>query len=455
MDTQAVILGFTGPIGSGSTFIAYGLSKQYPDFKYFRVSDLIRDILKDEGIENPTVEEMQIKGNELRRQNHEGYLVEERLKRIQDDPDYSGVNEIILDGIKNRGEVDYLRSFANFYLFSVHADKAIRKERLVGDTIKDDAEFEKIDKRDELENESFGQQVKECDYQSDIIILNNDKIGAFPLSIKRDFLSTIYDGYVSRMLELRRRDPSPDYHPTVDEMAMTSAYVFSKMSSCMKRKVGCVVIDSRGLGSAEQPPNGKEITSMPYIISSGFNEVPLGSKPCMFEYGMCYRDYMQEKHAQKMNHCPHCGQKIEVSVECYHCGKKFNRYLKMCEDCHKELSPDSKCPKCGKDVFREFLPGAKMTPGKLLDVCRALHAEENALLALVKTSGNSAENYVLYTTTQPCNLCANKIVASGIKKIVFAEPYYMQSSADILERGGVETIRFKGVKSSAFFKLYQ
>jgi len=62
---------------------------------------------------------------------------------------------------------------------------------------------------------------------------------------------------------------------------------------------------------------------------------------------------------------------------------------------------------------------------------------------------------ILYVTTQPCNLCSNKIVSAGIKKVIYAEPYSMKESAEILENGGVQTERFEGVKSSAYFKLYR
>ncbi len=455
MDSSALILGFVGPVGSGCSFVASGLSEQYENFEYFKVSDILRDELKKKGNTKPSIADLQNKGNELRRKNNEGYLVEALIKNISENEKYKTTNEIIIDGIKNVGEVRYLRFYSNFYLFSIHADKYIRRERSVGKIVETGDEFDEIDKRDELENEPYGQQVKDCDYLSDIIVLNNEDIRDYPQSPKRDFLTRIYNNYIMRMLELRKKDPSPEFRPSVDELSMTSAYVLSKMSSCLKRKVGAVVIDSRGGIKNQQPNNGQEILSIPYIVSSGFNEVPLGSKPCMFEYGLCYRDHVQQKHTEKMHNCPNCGEPFTVQVKCYGCDNEYDYFIRMCQECHRELSPETICKKCGCNIFKEYLPGAKMAPGKLLDICRALHAEENALLALVNMSGNTASTFTLYTTTQPCNLCANKIVASGIKKIVFSEPYISKSSEEILSKGGVQTKRFEGVKSSAFFKLYQ
>ncbi len=112
------------------------------------------------------------------------------------------------------------------------------------------------------------------------------------------------------------------------------------------------------------------------------------------------------------------------------------------------------CPKCNKNLFNEFIPGSPDSPGKLLDMCRALHAEETALLQLNK-NGKYHNNLILYSTTQPCNLCSNKIVSSGIHEVVFDEPYSMKEALDTLIQGNVNPRRFEGVKSSAYFRLYK
>lgn len=54
---------------------------------------------------------------------------------------------------------------------------------------------------------------------------------------------------------------------------------------------------------------------------------------------------------------------------------------------------------------------------KILDYCRALHAEENAILNVTRTGSSSElKEATLYTSTYPCNLCANKITQVGIKR---------------------------------------
>ena len=50
--------------------------------------------------------------------------------------------------------------------------------------------------------------------------------------------------------------------------------------------------------------------------------------------------------------------------------------------------------------------------------------EENAIVNLAR-NGRSVplEECVLYTTTYPCRMCANKIANVGIKQVVYLEPY--------------------------------
>jgi deoxycytidylate deaminase len=106
-------------------------------------------------------------------------------------------------------------------------------------------------------------------------------------------------------------------------------------------------------------------------------------------------------------------------------------------------------------VFEKFVPGGQPSHGKLLDMCRFLHAEETALLSPTRNAAGITTDRTLYTTTFPCNLCANKIVATGIKNVVFAEPYPMKDAMETLRKAGIVIRKSQGVKSSAFFRLYR
>ena len=93
---------------------------------------------------------------------------------------------------------------------------------------------------------------------------------------------------------------------------------------------------------------------------------------------------------------------------------------------------------------------------KILDYCRALHAEENAILNVARVGASAALPIsTLFTTTYPCNLCANKIAQVGIKHIVYFEPYPMKEAKKILEDKGVEQEPFEGVTYNGYFRLME
>jgi len=459
IDASTVILGFTGSIGSGCTYI----SKLIPNirapkkYKYYRLSDVIREALKSDGIDEPSVNQLQDKGNELRRNNKRNHLIVLLLEKIDSEWIPGEDFGIVIDGIKNEGEVTALRQFPFFYLFSVQALKEIRGKRVIEDgRFKNWEEFNTADLRDQLEEYKYGQQVPKCSYLSDIIILNDTDIPSVATVERERFVRGIHEKYIKLIESLQNQDKLQGIAPTIDELCMTMAYVLSKSSSCLKRQVGAVVAGISKIENGGESFTGKAL-EMPFIVSSGYNEVPLGSYQCIYhpDYEKCYRDYLQEAFAQNLVHCPKCGRKIDFEVKCPFCGQSYKEFLKTCKSCHKEIDFIFNCLGCSSNIFDLYIPGSKKAPGKLLDMCRALHAEEVALLQLAQYSGKTRENLVLYVTTQPCNLCSNKIVLAGIKKVVYAEPYSMKEAEEVLKNGNVETKRFEGVKSSAYFKLYQ
>ncbi|MDA8234934.1 MAG: cytidine/deoxycytidylate deaminase family protein [Clostridia bacterium] len=78
--------------------------------------------------------------------------------------------------------------------------------------------------------------------------------------------------------------------------------------------------------------------------------------------------------------------------------------------------------------------------GERHELCRAIHAEQNALIQAA-VHGVSIDNSTIYITAQPCVLCAKMIVNAGIKKVVFAGDYPDQLARDILAEAGVEVLR--------------
>jgi len=59
---------------------------------------------------------------------------------------------------------------------------------------------------------------------------------------------------------------------------------------------------------------------------------------------------------------------------------------------------------------------------KVIEYGRSVHAEMAALMDAAKR-GIAVEGCTLYTTTFPCHNCAKHIVASGLRRVVYVEPY--------------------------------
>ena len=129
-----------------------------------------------------------------------------------------------------------------------------------------------------------------------------------------------------------------------DEWGLRLAQITSLRSTCLRRQVGCILTDSRGI-----------------VLATGFNGVPAG--------------------------LPHCN-------EGYPC------------------------------------PGAEAPSGQALDQCRAIHAEQNALIQLTRPY----EVETVYTTTFPCTHCIKMLMNTSASRIVYLEEY-SHNEAQELWRG--------------------
>jgi dCMP deaminase len=83
--------------------------------------------------------------------------------------------------------------------------------------------------------------------------------------------------------------------------------------------------------------------------------------------------------------------------------------------------------------------------GQRHELCRALHAEQNAIISAA-SMGNAIEGGTIYITHQPCVICAKMIVNAGIKRIVVREGYPDELAMEILDEAGltVERLGEKG-----------
>ena len=145
--------------------------------------------------------------------------------------------------------------------------------------------------------------------------------------------------------------------PSWDEYFMAIAKLVSSRSTCLRRKVGAVIVKDKK------------------ILSTGYNGAPKG--------------------------LPHC-----LDIGC----------------------------------LREKL---KIPSGERQELCRGLHAEQNAILQAASNSRIPLEGSVIYVTCQPCITCAKMIINAGIKKIYIAEGYPDKFAREILKEAKVELITVK------------
>lgn len=74
--------------------------------------------------------------------------------------------------------------------------------------------------------------------------------------------------------------------------------------------------------------------------------------------------------------------------------------------------------------------------GERVEICRGIHAEQNALVQAARF-GISLQGGVLYCTTQPCVTCAKLLINAGIKKIIYLEGYADKLGNEMLAEAGV------------------
>lgn len=74
--------------------------------------------------------------------------------------------------------------------------------------------------------------------------------------------------------------------------------------------------------------------------------------------------------------------------------------------------------------------------GQRHELCRAIHAEQNAIIQAA-TSGVSIKGSILYSTTFPCILCAKMIINVDIKEIYISEGYPDDLSKQMLNEAEV------------------
>ena len=410
-----LVIGLTGPFGSGCSTMRQILASDEFGFKGFTISTHIRKELKDSGeiIDkgDPGWRRILQDHGDKKREEDSAYWI----KKVVNEIDNNGINdkdEIVIDGFRNILEVQEIRKiYPNFFLVAVCAEREKRWSRVQNDYKGNQSEFEDDDRRDQNEDLKWGQSVQKCVDDADYVYYNNEENTVTVGSSSKpntNQIDRIFKKQAKDFVPLMRGE-MPCRDPKSEELEITVAYAQSHASRCIKRHVGAVITINKD--SRELP------------ISMGFNENPSGINTCKSE-NACYKD-------------ENMSGKLEAKTQeicCPSCGKKYNNLKKpwICEGCGAN--------------FKNWL-----FPNRNMVLCTAIHAEERAILSLC---GRSAEGGTIYVTTFPCFQCARLILDSGIKKIIYVEAYPVLETATFLRKNGVDVIPFTGFTSKGFFRVF-
>jgi dCMP deaminase len=80
--------------------------------------------------------------------------------------------------------------------------------------------------------------------------------------------------------------------------------------------------------------------------------------------------------------------------------------------------------------------------GTRAEICRAVHAEQNAIIQCA-IYGVSSEGSTIYITHQPCTICTKILINSGVKRIVYELPYPDEFAQNLLKESGVKLEQWK------------
>ena len=79
--------------------------------------------------------------------------------------------------------------------------------------------------------------------------------------------------------------------------------------------------------------------------------------------------------------------------------------------------------------------------GKMHELCRGLHAEQNAIIQAAMF-GVSIKDAEIYCTNVPCIICAKMLINAGIgKRICYQDGYPDELALEMLQEAGMELIR--------------
>ncbi|MBK9586527.1 MAG: deoxycytidylate deaminase [Alphaproteobacteria bacterium] len=386
--SQELVIGVCGAIGAGTNNLAKELASCLSENGYLvetiKISEIIFETRKDNSLINLSGYERynkyQTAGNDIREKLEPSYLAEAAIEKIvekrakhadttNEDEQNKTTKKVayIIDQLKHPAEASLLQTVyrQNFYLIGINSTQNARKSHLENKSISSE-NADKLIRRDRKEEEKHGQQVEETFSRCDYFIHNKQNSAHLKKSIER-FIDLVH-GINGKT-------------PTKDEKGMYEAFSAFLQLACLSRQVGAAIMDRKG-----------------DILSTGCNDVPA------FGGGL----YTAE-HTDRDQRCIFKGR------ICYN-----DLHKNLLKDQFEEILKNHSIENAAI-IASELLKSSKAKD--LIEYSRAIHAEMAALLQLARSSGQSTLGTTLYCTTYPCHNCARHIVAAGVEKVIYIEPY--------------------------------
>jgi len=80
----------------------------------------------------------------------------------------------------------------------------------------------------------------------------------------------------------------------------------------------------------------------------------------------------------------------------------------------------------------------KVPPGERHELCRGVHAEQNAIVQAAYF-GVSIKDATMYITNHPCSVCSKMLVNAGMTCVIYEDGYPDDLALEVLREGGIET----------------
>jgi deoxycytidylate deaminase len=327
-------------------------------------------------------------GNQLREKFDDEILAATTIRRImarrlrvQKETEKFSKTVFLLHQFKRKEEIDRLRSVYGrlFFQVSTYSRRGARVDYLSrkfasSDHTSGPQRFrhlaEELIQRDENEvGAVHGQRVASIFHDADIIVSLDARGGAQP--------------QVDRFCELLFG--SNCISPTKIEYGMFLAKAAALRTLDLSRQVGAAVFSKAG-----------------EVLALGSNEVPkAGGGTYWTEDDFDDRDFVR---------------KIDSNQE-----RKREIFSELLEVIKPGADPEALLN--SKDIQDSQFMDA-------LEYGRIVHAEMGALSDAARL-GHAVKEGILFCTTFPCHMCAKHIVASGISKVIFLEPYPKSLASDL------------------------